>query len=78
MQIKDKLNYDEHKGSVYENMEMSGGDVKVDGGSVNIAKALSGTIRNLEVTCQGSLYAGMYDMKRTGHCRTPKNGGIER
>ena len=67
LQIKGALSQDEHGESVFENFIMDGGDIVVNGGSMNISGKLSGTVRNMSSTCQGSLYVNEYDATRTGN-----------
>ena len=67
LQIKGELSQDEHGESVFQNLEMEGGDIVVNGGSMNISGKLSGTVRNMSSTCQGSLYVNEYDATRTGN-----------
>ena len=55
---------------------MCGGDIKVSKGSLNVRGVLSGEVKNIEVTCRGSLYAGRYEIRRRGHIITPQDGQL--
>ena len=67
LKIKGALSQDEHGESVFQNLEMNGGNIVVNGGSMNISGKLSGAVRNMSSTCQGSLYVNEYDATRTGN-----------
>ena len=67
LRINDGLSYTEHNESVFEDLEMTGGDITVNNGSMNISGKLSGTVNNMSASCQSSLYINDYNATRTGN-----------
>ena len=65
------LSYYEHNESVFKGLEMSGGDIVVNSGSMNISGKLSGAVNNMGAGCQSSLYINDYDAKRRGNYFAP-------
>lgn len=53
---------------------MEGGNLKVIKGSLNVEGTLSGTAKDLEISNEGSLYAGKYELKIKGNKLKPQGG----
>ena len=67
LQIQGGLSYYGHNESVFENLQMSGGDIVVNDGSTNISGKLTGTIHNMSASCGSSFYINEYAATRTGN-----------
>ncbi len=67
LRIQGGLSYCEHNESVFENLEMSGGDIVVNNGGMNISGKLTGAVHNMSSNCKSSLYINEYAATRTGN-----------
>ena len=67
LEIRGGLSYHEYNESVFQDLQMTGGDIVINGGSANVAGRLTGAIKNMSVTCQGSFYINENAATRTGN-----------
>ena len=75
LQIKDGLSHNEHGESVFENLEMSGGALKVDG-SLTVSGKISGEVRDLVLADNAEFNANEIAFTKLRNLKIGKNARV--